>query len=194
MRDDVTAVVLVGGRSRRMGRDKALLVPDEQDGRTLTRRVLDALRPVAAHALLAGRPIEGVDVPAIADHYQGTGPLAGIAAALQVATTPLAVVAACDMPWISTPLVEHLIDRARAAPQALAVMCTTERGLEPLLSVWRSEAAPNLHSALQAGVRAIHEAVATIPHVVVQPDEWRRIDPDDRSFVNWNRPEDVGPG
>lgn len=48
MSEDTTAVVLVGGRSRRMGRDKALLVPSAADGRTLTQMVLDALRPAAA--------------------------------------------------------------------------------------------------------------------------------------------------
>ena len=56
MSDDVTAVVLVGGRSRRMGRDKALIVGDAS-GRTLTQLVLDALSGVASTALLSGRAL-----------------------------------------------------------------------------------------------------------------------------------------
>lgn len=190
-RDDVTAVVLVGGSSTRMGGDKATLVPADGDPRTLTQRVLDALSPLCGHALLAGRAIPGLDVPAVSDRYSAAGPLAGVAAALHAMRTRLAVVAACDMPSISAALVAHMLERAAAAPESLCVLCTTDRGLEPLLAVWRPQAAAQLHAALGRGTRALREAVAALPHTVIEPREWREHDPDARSFVNWNRPGDL---
>ena len=192
-RDAVTAVVLVGGRSTRMGRDKATLVPDAGDGRTLTQRVLDALAPFAATRLLSGRAVPGLDVAAVPDQYTDAGPLGGIASALDAVGTDLAVVAACDMPSIAAALVEHLLRRAADTPDAPAVLCRSIRGLEPLLSVWRPEsAAPHLHAALRSGTRALHDAIATLPSViVVEPDEWRPHDPTGASFHNWNRPADL---
>ena len=192
-RDAVTAVVLVGGRSTRMGRDKATLVPDDGDGRTLTQRVIDALAPVAATQLLAGRAIPGLDVAAIPDRYPEAGPLGGVASALDAVGTDLAVVAACDMPNVAAALVDHLLQRCAGAPDAQAVLCRSTRGLEPLLSVWRpATAAPHLHAALDGGTRALHDAIATLPRsIVVEPEEWRPFDPAGASFVNWNRPADL---
>jgi molybdopterin-guanine dinucleotide biosynthesis protein A len=190
----VTAVVLVGGRSTRMGRDKATLVPDDGDPRPLTQRVLDALAPLSSSALLAGRSVEGVDVAAVADQNSEAGPLAGIAAALHAVSTQLAVVAACDMPTIVPALVAHMLQRARESGDALCVLCATERGPEPLLSVWRPAAAAHLDRALGAGVRALREAVAALPHLVIPPAEWQRVDPSGASFVNWNTPADLPAG
>ncbi|HZS13010.1 MAG TPA: NTP transferase domain-containing protein [Candidatus Dormibacteraeota bacterium] len=193
MSDDVTAVVLVGGRSTRMGRDKALLVPDPTDGRTLTQLVLAALAAVASRSLLAGRSLPGLDVPAVPDQYSGAGPLAGIAAALGAVDTPLAMVSACDMPAIRPTLLHLLLDAARAHPEAPVVLCRSDAGLEPLLSAWRPALAlPDLRSALDAGVRSLREAIALLPrHLVLDPGSWRPADPEGVSFHNWNTPEDV---
>ena len=189
MSDDVIAVVLVGGASTRMGRDKATLVPDDGDPRTLLQRVLDALGPVTSRAVLAAaQPTPSPPhVQVIVDRNRGAGPLPAIAGALSAlpAGTELAVVAACDMPTIVPALVAHLVQRARENPDALCVLCATERGAEPLLSVWRPATAPLL------GTGSLQEAIAAVPHLVVPPEEWRRFDPAGASFVNWNRPEDL---
>jgi molybdopterin-guanine dinucleotide biosynthesis protein A len=173
-----------------MGRDKATL---RLDDRTLTEHVLDALRPVAATALLAGRAIDGIDVPAIPDRYPNAGPLGAIASALDAVTTDYAVVAACDMPSIVPALLTLLLEQASQHPNAEATMCTTDRGLEPLLSVWRPKlAAPKLHAALTSGIRAVHDAVAALPHALLIPQaRWQTADPRGDSFRNWNTPADL---
>jgi len=188
-RETVTAVILTGGRSTRMGRDKASLVPDAADGRSLARIVRDALAPVAAHALLAGPPVDDLPgVPAVGDRNPGAGPLGAITGALsRVPSHHLAVVAACDMPSIVPALVAHLLERAAADSRLLCVLCSTDRGLEPLLSVWRPAAAP----LLEPGTAALRDAIAALPHAVVEPDEWRQHDPAGASFANWNTPADL---
>jgi molybdopterin-guanine dinucleotide biosynthesis protein A len=190
---DVTAVVLVGGRSTRMGRDKALLVPDASGGRTLTQLVLDALSGVASSSLLAGRALAGVDVPAVSDQYSDAGPLGGIVAALTAVRTDLAVIAACDMPSIAPALVALLVERARARPDAAVVLCRTAAGMEPLLAVWRPALAlPTLEAALADGVRPLRDAVSRLPRALVLPPEaWLPADPTGASFRNWNTPADL---
>jgi molybdopterin-guanine dinucleotide biosynthesis protein A len=188
--DDVTAVVLVGGRSTRMGRDKALILVD---GTPLAAHVVAALSPFAAHVLLAGRPLPGLDVPAITDQYPDAGPLGGIASALAAVQTPLALVAACDMPSIRPALLALLLDAARADPAAAAVMCRSDGGLEPLLSAWRPALAlAPLRAALDSGTRSLREAVAALPHAaILPPARWRPTDPPGDSFRNWNTPTDL---
>jgi len=193
-RETVTAVILTGGRSTRMGRDKASLVPDVRDGRTLARIVLDSLMPVAAHALIAGAPVPDLShVAAIDDRNPGAGPLGAVAGALaQLPADHLVVVVACDMPSIAPALVAHLLQRAAADAESLCVLCTGERGLEPLLSVWRPLAAPLLDAAISRGATALREGVAALPHtIVIEPGEWREHDPDGVSFANWNTPADL---
>jgi len=193
-REMVTAVVLTGGRSARMGRDKASLVPHGHDGRSLARIVLDSLAPLAAHALLAGRPVADLPhVAAIDDRNPGAGPLGAVAGALaQVPAEQLAVVAACDMPSIAPALVAHLLERAAADAEATCVLCASEDGLEPLLSVWRPSAAPLLDAAIAGGATALREGIAALPHtIVVEPGEWRAHDPAGASFANWNTPADL---
>jgi molybdenum cofactor guanylyltransferase len=173
-----------------MGRDKALLVVD---GVILTQRVLDSLRPFAQSSLLAGRALPGLDVPAVPDQYPDAGPLGGIASALAAVHTPLALIAACDMPSIAPPLVALLLQRAAEHPDAPVVMCRGERGLEPLLGVWRPQLALSaLAAVLEQGERAIHAAVATLAGaLMLPPGEWQAADPTGKSFVNWNAPEDL---
>jgi molybdopterin-guanine dinucleotide biosynthesis protein A len=97
------------------------------------------------------------------------------------------------MPSIVPALVAHLLRRAAESPQALCVLCATERGPEPLLAVWRPAAATLLDHALGTGRRALRDALDTVPHVIVAPEEWRRLDPQGASFRNWNTPEDLPP-
>ena len=190
----VVALVLTGGRSSRMGRDKATLVPDDGDPRPLAQRVLDALSAVAPQAMLAGgygaEPPPGVAV--VHDRNQYAGPLAALAGALaRVPPDALAVVAGCDMPHVVPALVRHMVQRARDAPGVLCVLCATERGVEPLPSVWRPSAAALLDEAVRRGASALRDGVAALPHAVVPPEEWRRHDPDGACFVNWNTPDDL---
>lgn len=195
MSGDVVALVLTGGRSSRMGRDKATLVPDDGDPRPLAQRVVDALSSGgASRAMLVGGygATSPPGVAVVNDRNAFAGPLAAVAGALaQLPADSLAVVAACDMPTVVAALVRHMVQRAREDPDALCVLCATERGIEPLLSVWRPSAAAQLDDALHHGASALREGIAAVPHVVIAAEEWRQHDPGGASFVNWNAPADL---
>jgi molybdopterin-guanine dinucleotide biosynthesis protein A len=186
----VTLILLTGGRSRRMGRDKATL---PVEGRPLGLRPVEALRGLVDEVVVAGRPLPGLEAPVVVDTVPGAGPLGGVVAGLLAARTPLAVVAACDMPSLAPAVVGLLLGRLRSRPEALAACCRGPRGLEPLPLALRTAAATSLDAALGRGERALREAVAGLGLEVVGEADWRRLDPEGACFVNWNRPEEVRP-
>ena len=188
MSSDVSLVLLNGGRSRRMGRDKATL---EVEGRALGLRPVEALGALVAEVVVAGRPVPRLEARAVADAVPGAGPLAGVVAGLRAVRTPLAVAVACDMPTLVPAVVEMLLDRLRADAGLLAACCEGPRGLEPLPLALRTSAQGPLGAALERGVRALRDALAGPGLIVVDEAGWRPLDPDGHCFVNWNRPEEI---
>lgn len=173
-------VVLTGGASRRMGRDKALI--PLADGRPLAR--------VAADALLAGgatrvRAIggEGRLAPAgltvVADRYPGEGPLGGLLTALATAREALIVVLTCDLPAISGVEVKALAQAMAGQPQATVTAAL--RGGRPqfLTACYRSSALATLQAAFDGGERSVRGAVEALTLVEVAGlDEFRLGDAD----------------
>jgi molybdenum cofactor guanylyltransferase len=109
---DCTAIILAGGDSQRMGRDKANLLLGEK---TLLQRVIAAMQQVFPHVIVSVRqPRPEIDLPQVCDEQPnegmpvGAGPLAGLAASLGHVTTPWAFVVACDMPFVEPAMVELL--------------------------------------------------------------------------------------
>jgi molybdopterin-guanine dinucleotide biosynthesis protein A len=110
----VSAIVLAGGQSRRMGRDKALI---DYQGRPIIAHVVDTLRALSDDIAVVSNRSElyspfGARV--VADYEPPCGPLGGIAAGLQTAQHPLAVVVACDMPFLNVTLLRWLINLPKA--------------------------------------------------------------------------------
>lgn len=152
---DAWGVVFCGGASRRMGRDKALLV---LDGMTLLERATRVLAAVTPRVLLATgatpRYAE-LGLEHVLDEEPGAGPLAGLAALLeriQRARLAYACVLACDMPLVPADLFPALLTQARAA-DADACLVRTQAGLEPLLGVYHARCLPAVRAALARGAR-----------------------------------------
>jgi molybdopterin-guanine dinucleotide biosynthesis protein A len=191
-RDDrrmlVTGAVLVGGRSRRMGRDKASMLVD---GVPLAAFPVTSLAAVTSEVLLVGGAVDGVSGRVVVDTVDDAGPLAGLVAAMAAARTPLLLAAACDMPSLSGALLDLLIERLCTDLACPAVLCRSTAGLEPFPLAIRVAELPRLRALLDRRVRALHEALGELGPVILEPSEWSRVDPPGSSFVNWNRPEDV---
>ena len=129
-----SAAILVGGRARRFGgRDKSALIVH---GRPILERQIAALAQITSDILMVGgdppaRPIRGARH--VADHVPGCGPLGGLHAALTGALGDATIVLACDMPYISAPLLRHLLALTSGAD---AVVPRTEDGYHPLCAAY----------------------------------------------------------
>lgn len=189
----VTAAILAGGRSQRMGVDKTLL---EIEGVAMLSRVADSLREVCGTVLVVTTRPEAAaaaELPSgvgiITDDVRYTGPLGAIATALAQAPDEWVLAVAADMPWVSPAVVRALWELHGDAD---VVVPRTEGGLEPLMALYNVKAAlPLAQELLDAGERR-PAALFDRLHVIEVPESrLREVDPQLKSLVNINTPHDL---
>lgn len=189
--------VLAGGKSSRMGADKAFL---EFGGQTLLDRALAVMATVCDRVTIVGDPAKftkyrstndgfGKLEPVIADIYPGCGPLAGIQAALLQTTAELNVMLAVDMPFVSKELLAFLLAGAEKN-DAMVTVPRTGKGLQPLCAVYRRGFSGVAEQALRAGKYKIDAAFADVSTVVVEESELAAAGFSERCFFNVNTPEE----
>jgi molybdenum cofactor guanylyltransferase len=152
------AFVLAGGRSTRMGQDKALL---QVGGRSLLDLALDKLRTVplnAAPRIAAARPDLSSHAEAIADLHPGCGPLSGIEAALAASTQPLNLFLPVDMPLLPAQFIVWMLSRAEITG-ALVTVPRTNGLPQPLCAVYHRNLLAPLTESLLAGNYKVMQAV-----------------------------------
>ena len=188
----VTAAVLAGGRSMRMGIDKTML---PVDGEPLVARVVESVGALCEHVVVVtNRPeaLEGADLPAgvriLQDAVAYQGPLGGLATALEAAEDDWVLAVAADMPWLR-PEVVRLLWESRGNAQV--VIPLTEKGSEPLLALYHRDCLPAARKVLESGRRRVVAILPSLTVVEVPLTELRTVDPDLSSFVNVNTPEDL---
>lgn len=182
MPPSVSGFVLVGGKSSRMGRDKALL---SWNAGTLAQHQAQTVTEATGSAAFVGDPsIYGhLGYPVYADRMPGHGPLGGIVTALFVAQTDWALILGCDMPLISACELRLLI-RETAGTPSRCVVAMGPMGPEPLCGVYHRSCRNMLEQAVAAGRLKMRDIVNELEARFVTG-----IEPD--SFMNLNTPDDV---
>ena len=195
MSDDsgLAAVILIGGRSRRFGRDKAAEVVG---GRSLLQHVVDAVSPLAQEiVVVASRsgafPTVDSALPLkhVEDAREGAGALGGLYSGLLVASHPQAVALACDMPLLSLPLLRHL--HSLLTDEWDVVMPRGQGREEPLHAFYRSTCIPAIERLLDRGGRRFVDFLPEVRVRYVPQEEIERFDPEGRSFWNVNNAADL---
>ena len=153
-----TAVLLAGGKSTRMGRDKAGVLVG---GQPLWQRQLATLRAVQPQELFisgkADGPYAGAGVEILADNFPGLGPLAGLEAALRRARHPLVLVLAIDLPAMTADFLSGLV-HAAAASATGCVPCA-DGWFEPLAAVYPRACQPLAAACLREPDRSMQRFV-----------------------------------
>lgn len=188
----VTAAVLAGGRSMRMGVDKTLLTVD---GELLLTRVVEVVAGVCRNVVVVtNRPeaLAETALPAavrvLQDEVAYQGPLGGLVTALSVAEDDWVLAVAADMPWLRPEVVRLLWD---ARGDAQVVMPVGEKGPEPLLALYHRDCLPVAQRVLESGRRRLVAMLSSVRVVEVPLAALRAADPDLVSLVNVNTPEDL---
>jgi molybdopterin-guanine dinucleotide biosynthesis protein A len=188
----VSGIILAGGQSRRMGRDKALI---DFQGKPLIAHVIAALRELTNDIVVVSNRSDvygplgaswGARV--VADYDPPCGPLGGIAAGLQAMDSELAIVVACDMPFLNVPLLRWLIDQAAGYD---AVVPQTDEEFEPLHAIYRRTCYNPIVRRLEQGDRRVISFFPDVRLRAIEEAAWRAIDPAGRSLVNLNTPGDL---
>jgi molybdopterin-guanine dinucleotide biosynthesis protein A len=195
--DDVTGVVLAGGRASRFGADKLAI---ELDGRPLLHHAIEAVAAVASRVVVVAAPGRAPAIPAalrtrvhvVHDPEPFGGPLVGLAAALAVVDTPVVLVAGGDMPRL-VPAVLHRL-AVTAGPERRAVVLDVPGRVQPLPAALDVAAArAGAAAVLGRGRRSLRDLLLELAATSVPASVWRRLDPAGATIADIDRPADLRP-
>jgi molybdenum cofactor guanylyltransferase len=194
--EQVSAFILCGGTSSRMGEPKGLLKFGEQP---LILRIAGLVEPMVSAVTVVGLPqcYAGLGLRVVEDANFGipdekgktAGPLSGIASSLSSTPTDWNLILACDLPYLNAGWLDWLLARAMASSCQI-VMPRTAGGLEPLAAVYRRECAEPIIEALRRGVRKVSDTLEQFRIEFVTESDWAHIDAAGRVLYNMNTPED----
>jgi molybdenum cofactor guanylyltransferase len=186
----VTGAILAGGSSRRLGRDKVTL---KLGGKPQARWVAEALGPAVGELWLVTNHPQShlcLGLPLVTDLVPFQGPLGGLYTALLYARTPWVFLTASDTPFLSPRLVEAMVGAAGKIRRP-ALVCRSERGVEPLPGLYAVRILGRLEELLKTKKRAFMALLDPLRPEVWDPEVWRTFDPEGASFENVNHPEDL---
>lgn len=180
---DVTVQIMLGGQSKRMGRDKALV---ELGGKTLLERAVDTWKDYGSHLCLSVGAAERKDlapdgVTAIADIYPERGPLGGLQAGLKVCKTPYLLLVAVDCPFLTPRQADVLLD---SIGESDACVYTLEGHPQPLFGLYRRRCAGPAETLILSGDNRMSKLLEWA-HTKCVPAG------DESAFRNLNTPEDL---
>jgi len=187
-----TALIFAGGRASRLGGvNKALL---EVGASTIVTRILAALGPLVDERVLLTNDaaLAGLaDVRLVFDPTPHAGVLPALAAGLAAAVGEVCLAVACDMPFISPALFNHLLEVQRRT-DADVVIPRSAGFLEPMHAVYRrGPVLDAIQAALARGDQRMISYFAAVRVYEVAEAEWRPVDPSGTAFFNVNTPADL---
>lgn len=184
----ITGVVLAGGKSGRMGLDKASIIVD---GRQMIMYVVDALRKVFFDILISAKNAEDFHIPGIktiGDCIEGSGPLVGIYSALSVSESPYCFVVACDMPCADPDLIKWMSTVCNGYDVFIPRIGSF---VEPLFALYSKKCMGPIKDSLLTRNYHVRSIFSKVNVGYANEDDIRKIDPELRSFMNINTEEDL---
>jgi molybdopterin-guanine dinucleotide biosynthesis protein A len=187
----LTLAILAGGKSLRMGQDKAVML---FNGESLVCRVLNRLGGLASEIIVIAPGFQeylSLGIRVTPDLYFGYGPLGGLYTALFTATYSAIAVVACDMPFADSDLFAYQRDILFSENNDVVVP-SSERGLEPLHAIYRRESClPAVREALDAGEKRLISWFPRVRVRILTSEETSPFDPLGLMFLNVNTPEEL---
>jgi molybdopterin-guanine dinucleotide biosynthesis protein A len=185
----VSAFVLAGGKSSRMGADKAFV---ELGGRRLLDRALELAGAVASDVRIVGSAEKFTRFGRVVeDEFPDCGPLGGIQAALRASQTELNLVLAVDLPFVEVGFLKYLLSEA-GATKGVVTVPRAGGGWQPLCAVYRREFAAVAETALRQSKNKIDPLFGLVEVRAVDEEELKKCGFSADMFRNLNTPEELG--
>ena len=188
---NLTAIVLAGGNSSRLGRNKA---NEPILGISLIEHVVDRLRPMADELLIVTSQ-EQTDLPelgktrVLTDAYPGKGPLAGLYTGLSAARYPRSVVVGCDMPFLNTELLRYMVGLSDDFDAVVPRLGQSK--VEPLHAIYAKSCLEIIKTHLEHNHLETHAMFDKLRVRYVEETDCRRFDSQLLSFLNINNQADL---
>src|SRR5712692_3434248 len=190
-----SGIILAGGSSRRMGKNKALLSLPGNQAVTFVEYLASLLVKCCSETLIVARDkpcVTGYAFPGVRvtfDETPGIGPLMGLYSGLSAITTERALVVAVDLPCIQPALLSFLLSQPLSTDSLLVPF--VHNVPQVLLAIYPRSVIPVIEEQLQRGRRDLRCLLEVAPVQFVEEAQLRQVDPQLRSFVNINTPEEL---
>jgi len=188
----ISGIILAGGKGLRLGRDKAL---ETINGRDLLHRVVSRLSFLESDIVIVATEKQRLswfgdypEVKIVTDIYPDKGPLGGIYTGLVTSDTRYNLVVACDMPFLSQPLLGYMVQLSAN----FDLVIPRWNGLvEPLHAVYSKDCLTAMESTLKQGILSVTKLLSLVRVRYVEAEEIERFDPKHLSFFNVNTEADL---
>ena len=192
MRSKVSGIVLAGGMSRRLGRNKAI---EPLGGEPLISRVIGRLSEVTDETVVVVNDLERASALSLPDWahvavdiYPGGGSLGGIFTGLSSADGEWGLVVACDMPFLNVGLFNHILSARNGYDAVIPVL---EGRPEPTHAAYSKSCLPHMQQHLEADDLKIAHFFDDVRVKFIEEREIDLLDPERLSFFNVNTQEDL---
>lgn len=191
-----SGIILAGGRSKRMGTDKALLpFPDPYAHRSFLEQLIHVLEYCCSEVFIVARDQEqasqyahaGAEI--VLDTIPGGGPLIGLASGLQAIPTEYALLVAVDMPFVTSQLLAFMILHYQ---EGIMLVPLVNSHPQVTLAIYPRSILPIIEDLIRQSRRDLRSLLDVVPVSYIDGEELRLVDPQLRSFVRVNTPEELG--
>jgi molybdopterin-guanine dinucleotide biosynthesis protein A len=186
--NDISGVILAGGKSSRYGKNKAL---EKIDGVPLIERVVSVMGSVFEHLIVITNTPDDygyLNLPMYGDLIRGLGPIGGIYTGLSVIPNNFGFFVACDMPLLNQGLIRHMTENRAEFD---VVVPRIKGMMETLHAIYGKGCVPAIKNLIASGEYQTVRIFKDLSVRYIDEDEIRSIDPGLRSFININRPQEL---
>lgn len=183
-----TGVILAGGENRRMPQPKAFI---KVNGENIIEKNLKTMKRLFKEIFIVTNQPEAylyLGIPMLGDIYDVRGPMTGILTSLINSMHPWVFISACDMPFINYELIYYMASKKKNYE---AVVPEFKGDIEPLFAFYTKRLCHKMEKALTSGRAGLKDFLKDKRVRYVTSEEIGNIDPEGRSFINLNTPEDV---
>ncbi|MTI33485.1 molybdenum cofactor guanylyltransferase [Xanthovirga aplysinae] len=152
---ELTGIILAGGRSSRMGKDKALL---SLNGKLFMEYIIEAIESLTSNIIIIGQEeeYEQFGYPVYSDLIPGRGPLGGIYTGLYYSANSSNLILSCDIPCVTSDLLKYLFNKAYGYR---VTVCSHQQKIEPLIGVYQKTCLPLLKDMLETNQLRLRDAL-----------------------------------
>jgi len=187
-----TAIILAGGKSKRMGLDKQFLMVDDQ---WMLEHIAEQLKPLFKKIIIvSNKPEQYQDCPyrVVQDQFKDFGPVAGIHAGLKYSSSRYNYIIACDMPFVNIPYIQYMQKIIRDSPQEIdAVITKFGEWLEPFNAFYSKSLIRKIEKNIEQGKRRVAFILEGSNVIYIEEKKARVFSPGWEMFMNLNTPEDL---
>jgi molybdopterin-guanine dinucleotide biosynthesis protein A len=185
-----SVVIQAGGQSRRMGADKGLLPFGHG---TLVEYILAQVTGLGDEQIIISNQPEDYarfGLPVFTDVFPGKGALGGIYSAIFHAKYDHVLLLACDMPFVNLELIDYLLSLS-GDHDVVVPVAEEDEYVRPFRAVYAKTCLPAIEAALERGERKVISFFGQVDVHYVSPEQVHRFDPQERTFININTPQDL---